>query len=64
MIKEVVFPDNVNSDDGIGGMTLYPEDTLKLRAGVTYCFKFKLSNGPLDVSTVGLGKLPVNPDPV
>ena len=63
MIKEVIFPDDANSDAGLGNLRLYPDDTMKLRAGVTYCFKFKLLNGALDVSTVGLGTLPVNPDP-
>jgi len=63
LIKEVVFPDNINSQDGLGGMTLTPEDTMTLRAGITYCFKFKLINGPDDISTIGLGTIPVNPDP-
>lgn len=59
MKKVELFPEDQNSIDGLGFMTLLPEETSQLLPGNKYNYKFKLENSTAEIFTVGVGQINV-----
>ncbi len=62
---KVTFPDNIDSQNGLGHMKLESTDTDPLIPNKSYFYDFQLVNPlvvPADVTTMGSGKVPIKQD--
>jgi len=59
LIDSVVFPDNVDSENGLGFQTIFPVKTESLTSCRTYNYRFTIDIGNNQVYTMGLGRVQV-----